>query len=140
MRALLVSVFLLAVAAVAIYAQSPMRAGQWETTMSMQMAGMTMPDMKSSRCVTPEELEKDPSSGLPSGARTGNNDACKVSDYKVAGSKVTWKMTCTGAQPMTGEGDLTFAGDAYKGTIKMTMAQGAMSMNMSGTRTGDCTK
>jgi hypothetical protein len=140
MKSLLVSALLVTLTAVALYAQNPMRAGQWEVAMQMQMPGMQMPEMKTAQCITPEQLEKDPASGLPSGAQTSGPNACKVSDYKQTGNTVSWKMACTGAQAMTGEGEMVFAGDAYTGTIKMTMQQGAMSMKMTGKRLGDCTK
>ncbi len=140
MKSLLTSSLLVALAAVAVYAQNPMRAGQWEVSMQMQMQGMAMPEMKRTQCITPEQLEKDPTSGLPNGARGAGPDACKVSDYKQTGSTVTWKMACTGAQAMTGDGELMFSGDTYAGTVKMMMEQGAMSMKMTGKRLGDCTK
>ena len=138
MKSLFASAILVALAVV-VYAQAPpMRAGQWENTVQMQMPGMQMPDMKSSQCITPEQLQKDPATGLPSGLNAPG--ACKVSDYKVVDSTVSWKMVCTGAQAMTGDGELVFVGDTYSGTIKMMMPQGAMSMKMSGKRLGDCTK
>jgi hypothetical protein len=140
MKSLLASALLIATAAVAVYAQNPMRSGQWEVSMQMQMPGMTMPEMKNNTCVTPEQLQRDPASGLPNGARGNANDACKVSDYKVVGNTVTWKMACTGAQTMNGEGELMFTGDTYTGNIKMMMPQGAMTMKMTGKRLGDCTK
>jgi hypothetical protein len=40
---------------------------------------------------------------------------------------------------MTGTGEMTFGDDSYTGTMKMNMAQGAMSMKMEGKRLGDCT-
>ena len=141
MKLLIAAVFVATLAAAAVYAQTnPMRAGQWEVGMQMQMAGMQMPEFKTQQCITQEQLQKDPASGLPTGARDSNPSACKVSDYKQVGNTVSWKMACTGQQPMTGEGELAFAGDAYTGTIKMNMAQGAMAMKMSGKRIGDCTK
>jgi len=66
MKSLLVSALLLTLTAVAIHAQNPMRAGQWEVAMQMQMPGMQMPEMKTAQCITPEQLAKDPASGLPS--------------------------------------------------------------------------
>ena len=139
MKSLLASTFLVVVTVIAVVAQSPMRPGQWESTMQMQMPGMPMPEMKSSRCITPEQLQKDPASGLPNGAMD-RSSACKVSDYKQTGNTVSWKMACAGEQAMSGEGELTFAGDTYTGAIKMVMPQGAMIMKMSGKRLGDCTK
>ena len=122
-------------------AQGPMRPGRWDSTMQMQMAGspIQMPEMKSSRCVTPEDA-KDPSRSLPTGpeGRGNQKSDCKVSDYKTSGSTVTWKMACTSPQPTTGTGEMTFSDDAYTGTLKMEMAQGAMTMKLAGKRVGDC--
>ena len=88
---------LLALGAVGLIAQGGMRPGRWETTMQMEMAGspVQMPPMKQTRCVTPAEA-KDPSllqSGPP-GGRGGKND-CKVSDQKMSGNTMSWKIACT---------------------------------------------
>ncbi len=143
MRIILSSLLVLGAAAtVAIAAQNPMRPGNWETTMKMEMPGMPagagMPEMKSSRCVTAAQLAKDPATGLPSGA-AGQKD-CTHSDYKATGNVVSWKMACTGQMAMTGSGELTFKGDSYEGAIKMSMPQGEMTMRMAGKRAGDCTE
>jgi hypothetical protein len=139
MKTTLAAVLVLAAAAVAI-AQSPIRAGRWEVTMQMQMAGapVQMPEMKTTQCVTPDQV-KDPTSTLPSGpqGRGGKND-CKVQDYKMSGNTATWKMVCTTPQPMTSTGEMTFTDDSYTGTMKMDSAQGAMTMKMAGKRLGDC--
>jgi hypothetical protein len=134
-RAVVLAVCCVAVAELA--AQSPMRPGRWEVTMQMQMANMPMqmPEMKTARCVTAEEL-RDPAGSVPS-ASPGNN-SCKVSDYKVTGGTATWKVACTAPQAMTGSGEMTFVGDSYTGLMKMTTPQGDMSMKMSGKRLGDC--
>jgi len=138
---LTVVVALLAVGTAALIAQGGMRPGRWETTMQMEMAGspVQMPAMKQTRCVTPAEA-KDPSSlqSGPPGGRGGKND-CKVSDQKMSGNTMSWKIACTSPDAMTGTGEMTFADDSYTGTMKMNMAQGAMSMKMEGKRLGDCT-
>jgi hypothetical protein len=123
-------------AIVPVLAQGPMRAGQWERTMQMEMPNMKMPEMKSSQCVTPEQT-KDPASAF---SQSPTGGSCKVSDQKMTGNKVTWKMACTGQDAMTGDGEITFEGDTYKGTINTKMSQGSMTMRLSGRRTGDCTK
>src|SRR5687767_5443188 len=91
-------------AAAPVVAQTPIRPGRWEVTMQMQMPNMpmAMPEMKSTQCVTPEQV-KDPASTLPSGPQGGRgaNQDCKVSNYKVSGNKVTWQMACSKPQPMT---------------------------------------
>lgn len=128
-------------AAAAVSAQSPMREGRWEITSQMEMANMPikMPEMKAIRCVTPEQ-SKDPSKALPSPSNPNDkNQACKVSDYKAVGNAVSWKIACTGAQSMTGSGEMVFEGDSsYTGTMKMTMQQGEMSVKYSAKRLGDC--
>jgi hypothetical protein len=118
-----------------------MREGRWEVVAQMEMPGMPMkmPEMKTARCVTKEEL-KDPSSTLPSAGPNANDKSCKVTDQKIDNNRITWKMACTGAQSMTGDGQMVFEGDSYTGRMNMATAQGAMTMKYSGKRVGDCTK
>ena len=120
-------------------AQNPMRPGRWEVTMQMDMPNMPvqMPAMKNAQCVTQQQIDS-PNRALPSGPTKNPND-CKVSDYKVSGSTVTWTMACSGQQPMTGTGEMRFNGDTYDGTLKMMMGVQEMGMKFSGKRLGDCT-
>jgi hypothetical protein len=78
--------------------------------------------------------------GQTSAERMAPDKNCKATDVRTVGDKTTWKMTCTGAQAMTGTGDMTVKGDSYAGVMKMTTAQGEMTMKMSGKRIGDCVK
>lgn len=121
-------------------AQNPMRPGNWEVTMQMDMPGMPvkMPPMKTTQCVTQQQIDS-PNRGLPSGPQKNPND-CKITDYKASGNTVSWNVACTGQQPMTGTGELRFDGDAYDGVIKMAMNQQQMTMKMAGRRLGDCTQ
>jgi hypothetical protein len=134
-------VVLVALAGATIAAQSPIRPGQWEVVMQMDMPNMPvkMPEMKTTQCVTPEQA-KDPASALPSGpqAGRGGKSDCKVSDYNVTGNTVTWKMACTTPMAVTSTGEMTFTDDSYAGTMKMNTAQGDMAMKVSGKRLGDC--
>lgn len=124
-----------------LVAQSPQREGRWEVTVQMEMANMPMkmPPMKHVQCITKKEI--DDGSAVPRGGPNPNskNDSCKVSDYKVDGNKVTWKMACAPPQSMTGDGEMTFTGDSYDGIIRMTSERGPMMMKLSGKRLGDCT-
>jgi len=122
-----------------VAAQSPMREGQWETTVQMQMANMPMqmPPMTTSRCVTADDI-KDPNKSLPSGPDA--KSSCKVSEYKTEGNKVTWKVACASPQKMSGIGELVYAGNSYTGAAKMSMDMGEMTMKYSGKRLGDCKK
>lgn len=125
----------------------PRRDGNWEVTMEMSMpgmpAGMAMPPMKMTQCITPQEAQ-DPQTLVPRQPQQSDMGNCSVSDYKAEGSKVSWKMACTGRQKMTGTGEFTYASDSYTGTMSMSMEggnmPGPMTMKYSGKRLGDCTK
>jgi len=134
----------------------PRRDGKWDITVEMQMpnmpnmpnmpAGMTMPPMKMTQCITKEEAA-DPAKAMPQQPpQRGGGPAgdCKVSDYKTEGQKVSWSMVCTGAQPMTGTGELVYTADSYTGNMTMNMARGgqgmAVTMKYTGKRLGDCVK
>jgi hypothetical protein len=105
----------------------------------MDMPGMPvkMPEQKTTRCITPEQANT-PAGALPTGPN-GEDKSCMISDHKVEGNKVTWKMACS-AQKMTGDGEMVFSGDSYTGKMNLTMPQGSMSMKYTGKRIGDCTK
>lgn len=138
MRTSLLAVAVCAAMVAPVLAQSPMREGKWEITTQMQMPDMPMqmPATTKVRCITKAQLD-DPESTLPGGSPDPSAD-CEVSNYKAEGKAVTWKLTCTGSQAMTGEGSIVFDGDRYDGTMKMTMDQGAMTMKYTGKRVGDC--
>jgi hypothetical protein len=136
----IVLAFCLVALSLVAYAQSPIRDGLWEVTMQMEMANVPtkMPPIKTTQCITKEQAA-DPSKSLPKGSADGKND-CTVSDYKVDGSKVSWKVACSRPQKMAGSGEMTFGSDTYDGTLKMTMDFGEMTMKMAGKRMGECTK
>jgi hypothetical protein len=124
---------------VSLFAQGPRRDGKWEVKMDMAMAGMTLPTQTMTHCVTPQQAA-DPLRAVPQGGpggRGGPGADCKVSDYKIEGSKVSWTMTCP---QMTGTGEFLYAGETYTGTMKMSMQGQEMTMKYSGKRLGDCTE
>jgi hypothetical protein len=123
-----------------LLAQGPRRDGKWEVKMEMDMPGMPvkMPAMTTTQCITKEDAD-DPQKVTPRGAGKDPN-ACKVSDYKVEGSTVTWTMKCEGKDPMTGSGEFVYTTDAYTGTLKMERAGQTTTMKYSGKRLGDCVK
>jgi hypothetical protein len=129
---------LVAIAVVAAQGPTPMKPGRWEVSTQMQMANMPM-QMKpttTTSCVTAAQLAVDPTGGMSTGPQGG---ACKATDVKVVDNTVTWKMACAGATAMTGDGELTFVGDTYSGSIKSKMAQGEMTIQLAGKRLGECT-
>ena len=115
-----------------------MPGGLWEMKTKMEMPGMPpeMADKLGSQtityCVKPGERKW-------SEQRNPNDRAdkmCEQTDLKVAGNKVSWKMTCKNGT--TGEGSVTHNGkDAYKMDMTMNMAKGSMKMQTEGKRIAD---
>ena len=72
-----------AVVSVSLLAQGPRRDGNWEVTMTMEMAGMpqgmSMPPIKTTQCITPEEA-KDPAKSVPQrpAGRGGAGGGCRL--------------------------------------------------------------
>lgn len=141
MKSFAIPTFILvaAIAAVAAAQQHPMREGRWEITTEMAMPGMPMkmPPQKHVRCITRKDLDN------PGGAVPGDptaKDQCKVTDHKVDGNTITWKMSCPPPQSTSGTGRIVVEGDSYSGQMKMTMEEGEMTMKYSAKRLGDCTE
>ena len=55
---------------------------------------------------------------------------CRMVDSKRTGSKFTYRMECTGNEPMTMVGELTFGTNAYDGQMRMTMTKTNDTMKM----------
>jgi hypothetical protein len=118
----------------------PQKAGKWQITTEMKMAGMDMkmPAMTIEHCVTPEEAQN------PQPPK-GKNDSCRLEDYKLDGSTVTYKIKCDKPE-MTGEGKITYSAESYEGSVHMTMKDPRsgepmeMSQKMTGKLIGECAK
>ena len=117
-----------------------MRAGMWEITVTMDMAGMPagIPPQVVKQCLTQKDAEN-PQKFAQGGP---GSDRCQISNYQLKGNTASWDMACKGPEEMTGTGIFTFAGDSYTGTTRMTMKSGGQAHNMtmqySGKRVGDC--
>ena len=117
---------------------SPMREGNWETTMKMSLPGidMEMPPMTQTQCVTAAMI-KDPQSAMPKGPGQGD---CRVTNYKLSGSTATYTMECK-EPPMTAQGEMKYSGtDAYTGVLKVNMNGQMMNITYDSKRIGDCPK
>ena len=121
----------------AFAAESHMRDGQWEITTKIEMPGMpvSIPPITVTRCLTKEDVDN-PNKTVPSATKS---DACKVKDYKVDGSKITWSLQCDEKSGgLAGTGEMTVKDDSYEGAMKMTTQGQDMSIKFSGKRSGDC--
>ena len=103
----------------------------WETTSQMAMPGMPMQMAPQTQKVcSPKTWTKPP---------PGGDKSCVVSDYKMVGSKATWKMQCSGQMPMQRTGELNFEGsDAYTGAIQATGQGMNLTIKLAGKKVGTC--
>ena len=132
MKALSITTFLAALSCIATAVHADGTDELWEITMKMEMAGMpAMPAQTSQVCKV--KGDRDPS-------KTGDKGSdCKVVDSKQSGNRSTWKAVCTKPDAMTMLGDVTYGGDRYQGTIKVTGSDMDMTQNISGKKIGNCT-
>ena len=108
----------------------------WDITMKMEMAGMpmSMPARTQRTCL---EKSAGDEQFVP------KQEDCKAVDTKRSGNKLTFKMVCTGKNPMTATGEMTFSEGAYEGRMRMTGKMEGQPVDMtqtySGKRVGNCT-
>ena len=95
---------------------------------------MAMPPTTQRQCVKKNAKDED---------YVPRQDNCRVSDLSRTGARLTYKMACTGANPMTGAGDFTFAADGYSGQMrlkgKMEGRDIEMTQVITARRVGACT-
>jgi len=122
---------------VPLHAEISMNEGNWESVTEITMEGMPfqIPSTKVTQCLTKENA-------IPGSDKEKN---CKVLSQSTTGNKVTWKVRCVDKETtMEGEGEVTYSGSTYKGTMAMKMIEKGgtpqnMKMNLSGRRIGECT-
>lgn len=114
-----------------------MKEGQWDYTMHMgampgMPAGMKMPEMKFSQCVTAQDIE---SGGV--GQQGGKMpEGCKVSNFKSSGNSASYSMECTKDPKMKGDMQMTFGGDTFTMKQDLTMDMNGQPMKMNNHMTG----
>ena len=111
-----------------------MQEGKWEITTKVEMPGMpiNMPPNKHIQCLTKKDL-------VPQSSQPGQE--CKITQTKVVANTVTWTIQCKNkGGEIKGNGKITYSGNSFEGTIKMTMSQTNMEMtsHISGYRIGEC--
>jgi hypothetical protein len=134
-RSYAVCLLVIALAVPALFAgENPIKAGKWEFSVQMEMPGMPfkMPPVKMQHCITQEDAK----SAVPQDQK---NKDCKMADYAVDGSTVTWTVECP-KQKLTGSGRITYDGDTMEGEMKMNADGQEMSTKYLGKRLGECDK
>ncbi|MDH3320235.1 MAG: hypothetical protein OEO84_11180 [Betaproteobacteria bacterium] len=103
----------------------------WQVTTKMEMAGMQMPAQSQQVCMKKGETRAE---GF------GQQDPnCKVTDQRQVGNKFTWKVVCTGADAMSGTGEMTRNRDTLEGRMQMKGKDGdEMKIVYAGKLAGTC--
>jgi hypothetical protein len=104
----------------------------WETVSQTVLPGMPFspPPNKTQLCTAREWTQPPPP---PEG------QSCTVSNFQRTGNQVSWDTQCTGEMAMSGHGDITFTSDdAYTGVIKFAARGMAVTVNLTGTKIGEC--
>lgn len=118
-------------------ADTDIRTGLWETTVSTTIEGMPFapPPMTFNQCLTKEDL-------VPNTEPPDQN--CDPVKYDISGNTASWSMRCQSeGVTTTGEGRIRYSGDTYQGEMNMSMSGGPMGemkmkQTLSGRRLGPC--
>ena len=114
--------------------------GMWQYTMEMgsmpgMPAGMKMPPMTFSRCLTAKEIE----SGGATSKEGKMPEQCSVKNMKMSGNNATYTMVCTKDPKMKADVNMTFQGDGFTMKQDVEMDHGGQMMKMQQTMTGKYT-
>jgi hypothetical protein len=105
----------------------------WNMTTRMEMAGMPGQTFTNQVCMKKGQTQPD---------KMSQDKNCKVTEMRTVGNKTTWKIVCTGREPMTGEGEVTRTRDSMDGRMRMKGKSGNdtfdMTTVMSGRLAGSC--
>jgi hypothetical protein len=111
-------------------AQKKVPGEKWRQTVSMQMAGMSMPARTTEICAPV---------GKANEALTRPEDSsCSVYDVKTSGNSYSARMKCTGSDAMEGSIQTVSEGNTMHGTTTMKGKDGEMTMKFDSTRLGAC--
>lgn len=106
----------------------------WETTMKMEMSGMTMGGDTQQVCIKKGSKEAD---------LVPTSEECTTTDVKTSGNRTTFTVVCKGDPPMTGTGDITSTPNATNGRMTLRSTRRGQEMTMTQTfsskRIGTCT-
>jgi hypothetical protein len=121
----------------AAYADIDLHEGMWEITNKVEMSGLPikLPETKISQCITKQKV-------IPKSNKKINKH-CTVSEQKIEGDTVTWKMQCK--NKIESNGSVIYHGDTLEGIIKSNtvipnMGTIEVDIHLSGRRTGECKK
>ena len=106
------------------------KAGEWKWTMTMEMAGMQMPPVSYSSCITKKDL-------VPQ--QSNLDQQCKMLKNKTTNNSVEWEVECKSeAGKSISKGKMTYSGSTAKGNIDIITQGMTMKSKITGIRVGNC--
>lgn len=114
--------------------------GNWETSFTMEMAGMPpRPAITSTHCIKADQVRD--SKSFAEHMQEHNKGKCQVSDLKLDSDKLSYSFACENGA--SGTTELAFGGTTYEGTTKMSIpghggAPMTMTQRFKSKRIGDC--
>ncbi|HEX9184838.1 MAG TPA: DUF3617 family protein, partial [Burkholderiales bacterium] len=107
----------------------------WDMTTRMEMAGMPGGGQSFTNQVCMKRGQTQPD-------KMSQDKNCTVAEMRTVGNTTTWKIVCTGRNPVTGEGEVTRTKDSMNGRIRMQGKRGNESYDMTtvmqGRLVGNC--
>jgi len=127
-----------ALAPIAALADSPMQAGQWESTVSVARPGRVPLISTDSDCVTQKDID-DGSKSLPK-----PGDACELANVATEGGRTTYDFACRDEDVVrTGRANFLIEATRYEGKLEVSSRKGtgpeiATTMMWTARRVGEC--
>ena len=114
--------------------------GLWKVTSTPTIQGAPGAPQVKIRCVTPEEAADVDKTFSP---EVRSQNACERTEHEVSGTKLKWKLQCTGQPAMEVTGAFEFdTPQHYTALVTTNVAIGGQSMSsrvtIEGERTGEC--
>jgi hypothetical protein len=101
--------------------------GLWQVISRTQTGGVIGPPHESSKCLTPQDVA-DLATTFSPVSRTVNS-TCAPIDRSLAGSRLTWRLTCKGQLDMELTGEFNFDSPRhYTATVQSKAAMAGMPM------------
>jgi len=107
--------------------------GLWEVSVQVELPGVSPPPPTTqTECLSQKDVEADPVPSLDKGA-------CRATDVRRSGDKVTWKVVCEGPLPGRGEGEITYQSPtAYDGWMTLETGGAVVRATLKARRLGGC--
>jgi Protein of unknown function (DUF3617) len=130
---------ILAISARADAAAGP-RPGLWKVTTRLDRDGSVSPPNTQTNCVTADQI-KDPSKSLM--PPDSPEEKCTRTSYSWTGTRLIWRLQCSGKMPISGSGDINFdSPEHYRGKITSSGSLNGRpfvsTIMLEGTRVGQC--